>query len=298
MAHKSAFLRAPDKLPSVTPTASVVILTKNPGPPFGEVLDAIAAQRTDFPYELVVVDSGSTDGTKQLLRRYPLRLREIPPEQFNFGLTRNLAFSLARGQYIVTISQDVTPCDREWLRRITAPFSRSERVAAVQGATIAPERADVFYWERTDGHFYFTREVTKWLARHPGNLSFTNCAVRRSFWLAHQLVYTPFSEDKLFQKMIHDAGLEIIVAPDALCYHGHQYTLRSLATRLFGEGVGWRYAGLHYSLSECLLDIYHHKWMLRRGLEAYRAGELKTLPELLFPILRPLLLYCGNNFRE
>ena len=289
---------APDDVHSTVPKASVVILTKNAGQAFAKVLDAIAAQNADFTYELVIVDSGSTDGTRELLSRYPVRLTEIRPEHFNFGLTRNLAFSLARGEYIVTISQDVTPCQPDWLSRLIAPFSHDAKVAAVQGATTLPEHADVFYWERSDEGFYFTREVAKWLALHKCGLSFVNCAIRRSFWLHHQLEYTPFSEDKLFQKRIHDAGFEIAVARGALCYHGHQYSLRSLARRLVGEGVGWRYASLRYSLRECLLDIYAHKWMLRRAFEAYRAGELRSFPELFFPVLRPLLIYWGNTFRR
>ena len=91
---------------------SIVLLTKNAGPEFEKTLQAIAGQEAVYPFEVIAVDSGSTDGTLELLDRFNVKSYSIPPSDFNFGLTRNHAFSLAGGDFIITISQDVVPCDR------------------------------------------------------------------------------------------------------------------------------------------------------------------------------------------
>lgn len=274
---------------------SIVILTKNAGPAFRDTLDKIYAQKLNGEFELVIVDSGSTDGTIEMVKRYPARFYTISPEEFNFGRTRDYGFSLARGEFIATISQDVVPCDDRWLERMTANFAEDENIAATQGTTKLPLNADVFYWEKKES-YYYTSDVLKWFDQCPFNLSFVNCAVRKSFWQNHHMGSIPFSEDKVFCKSIYEAGKKVEVVRDAACYHGHQYSFRSLIVRLLGEGVGWRVAGVRYGLRDCLYDIYKHKWLMKRAFEEYLTGNIKTKQELFFPIIRPLMICWGNYF--
>jgi hypothetical protein len=104
-----------------------------------------------------------------------------------------------------------------------------------------------------------------------------------------------FSEDKLFQKMIHDYGMEVYFSEEAVCYHGHQYSMKSLIRRLKNEGIGWKYAGVSYGLVDCLKDIYHNKWLIRKSIGSMINGEIHTMQELLFPLLRPICVYHGNS---
>ncbi|MBE0568172.1 MAG: glycosyltransferase family 2 protein [Deltaproteobacteria bacterium] len=273
---------------------SIVLLTKNAGKEFVKTLEAISRQDVDFPFEIIVLDSGSTDGTLELSGKYDARIYRIPPAEFNFGLTRNHGFSLASGDFIVTISQDVVPFDKSWLEKMVSPFLTDKNVVAVQGKTVVPGKSEVFYWEKK-GFFYFTSESRNWIEKYKCGLSFVNCAVRRDFWEKHQLGSIPFSEDKVFQKMIHDSGMDIYVAKDAICFHGHQYSFKSLIDRLKNEGVGWRTAGVRYGLKDCLSDIYDNKWMIRNGFGGWMKGEIQTTQELLFPILRPVCICWGNS---
>lgn len=273
---------------------SIVILTKNAGPAFRQTLDQISAQTVDGDFELIIVDSGSSDGIVELLNNYPARLYTIRPDEFNFGLTRNYGFSLAKGEYIVTLSQDVTLSNQHWLANIIKPFQDNEMIAAVQGVICSSVNEDVFYWER-NGLFYFTSETAKWMSKYKIGLSFVCCAIRRSIWEQNQIGYTPFSEDKLFQMKIHNKGYQVVVARDAVCYHGHQYNFNSLRTRLLGEGMGWRYVGLRYTFKECLEDIIRNKWLIRKSFQAFFKRELNSMTELFFPLLRPILIYKGNR---
>ncbi len=273
---------------------SIVILTKNAGYDFEKTIDAIYKQRIDNGYEIIVVDSGSKDETLNILRKYGVKLYQISPNDFNFGLTRNYAFSLAKGDIIVTISQDVVPCNSLWLYNIIKPFYNNNNIVAVQGGTRIPEHSDVFYWEKI-GYFYFTSESVNWIKKHKCGLSFVNCAVRRDFWVNNQIGFTLYSEDKVFQKMIYESGNEVYIAEDSVCYHGHQYSIFSLIKRLINEGVGWKNVEVSYRLLDCLHDLYKNKWLIRKSFGAYTNKEINTIQELFFPLLRPICIYIGNK---
>lgn len=273
---------------------SIVILTKNAGSGLEKTLNSVCNQSIDSPYEIVIVDSGSTDETLSIANSYKVIIHKINSYEFNFGLTRNYAFSLTSGDILVTISQDVVPCNISWLRSIVYPFYENNKVAAVQGSTVSQDKTDVFYWEK-EGYFYFTSESKKWIEKHKYGLSFVNCAIRKKFWEKHQMGSMLFSEDKFFQKMIYESGMEIYFAEDAVCYHGHQYTLKSLINRLKNEGIGWKYVDVCYGLNDCIRDIYNNKWLIRKGFSSWMNGEIDTIQELLFPILRPVCIYYGNS---
>ena len=273
--------------------ASIVILTKNAGPSFRRTLEIIFNQETDWPYEVIAVDSGSSDETLDLLSAFSVHVHRINPASFNFGRTRNLGFSLARGTNIITISQDVIPIGRNWLTELCKPFE-DPNVAAVQGLCRPPEGGNVFFWEQK-GLFYFSSDSKQWGKKYGLGLSFVNCAIRRSFWKERPIRATPFSEDKLFQIEIARAAKKIITTKKADVLHGHQYSLRTLMTRLMGEGTGWRHAGVEYTFRDCIRDILQHKWMLRLGVDALTKGLIRSPAELFFPLLRPMCVYVGNH---
>jgi glycosyltransferase involved in cell wall biosynthesis len=83
------------------PLLSIILVTRNGAGTLPKVLHAIASQRTDFAFEIVAVDSGSTDGTVDLLERSVQRLVKIAAPAFNHGLTRNLAMEHAHGELAV-----------------------------------------------------------------------------------------------------------------------------------------------------------------------------------------------------
>src|SRR5690242_9063488 len=96
--------------------ATVIIPTKNGGDLFRSVLQRVLEQQTPWPFEVLVVDSGSSDGTVEFVRTQPtVRLHTIEPQQFGHGRTRNLAISLARGEFAALITQDALPAHDQWL---------------------------------------------------------------------------------------------------------------------------------------------------------------------------------------
>lgn len=80
---------------------SIILLTYNGIRYIDEVLRAIYRQQTSFPFEVIAIDSGSSDGTVDVLMSYPVRFYPIDKKQFGHGKTRNYGAELSRGQYLV-----------------------------------------------------------------------------------------------------------------------------------------------------------------------------------------------------
>ena len=87
-----------------------------------EVLAAVRAQKVERVIEILVVDSGSTDGSLEIARLSGARVVEIPKEEFSHGGTRNRMMKLARGDHIAFLTQDATPADDRWLASLLEGF--------------------------------------------------------------------------------------------------------------------------------------------------------------------------------
>jgi len=276
-------------------TVSIIYLTKNGGDLFRQSLASVLSQELDLPFEVIAVDSGSTDGTVEYLQTQPVRLFRTPPSDFNFGLSRDYAFSLAEGKFIVSISQDAVPANRQWLRELLAPFAY-DAIAVVQGIDLLPTDREVFYWDAV-GMFYQTRDCRKWNERYHGiGISFANCALRRSVWQENRLGPVEMSEDRVFQQRITARGHQCFIQWSANCFHSHTYPkVSQLAKRCANEGLGYRNVGVTYTVRDLVFDLLRPTaWYL--FLTGIFRGRIRSLPELLFPIIRPVAVFVGNRF--
>ena len=276
------------------PIVSIVYLTKNGGQLFQKSLDAVLSQKTDFPFEIIVVDSGSTDCTLKLVSQRNIGVYEIRPESFNFGLTRDYAFSLANGQIILTLSQDVVPASNDWLQLMIEPFN-DPQIAVVQGSDIAPLDVELFFWY-SNRLFYYTRDTVKWNRDNDGiGLSFTSCAIRKSAWSDNRIGKADMNEDKVFQLKLKGKGFKLVLQPLAKTYHAHMYNVKELANRCENEGMGWRCCYFDYTIIDMLIDMFNIK-IISVLVAGVISGKVKRWAELLFPVIRPFYLYKGNHY--
>ncbi len=119
--------RPPARAPLAVSSVSVVVPVKDGARHLEELLPAIAGQRIDADVEILVIDSGSTDGSPALARSLGATVIEIEPAEFGHGRTRNLAAFEATGDRIVFLTQDATPIGDGWL-------DRARRAARCRGA--------------------------------------------------------------------------------------------------------------------------------------------------------------------
>ena len=113
-------------------SASVVIPVKNGARHLGEVLAAVLAQEDGL--DVLVIDSGSDDGSPDIARAAGVRVLEIAPEEFGHGRTRNLGAEHTEGELICFLTQDATPVEG-WLDAYREAFEASSESASRMART-------------------------------------------------------------------------------------------------------------------------------------------------------------------
>ena len=220
----------------MTPKYSVVIPTRNGAATLPALLDALRSQRTTGALEIVAVDSGSTDGTIELLQPHVQTLIRISPEEFDHGLTRNLGVARARGEFVVLLVQDALPVGNMFLESLSAPLARDGRVAGTFARQQPRPEASAITRHYLGNWIASTTEPrTSALAEGQAQMdamtpmarllfcAFDNVAscIRRSIWETHPFKSTPIAEDLAWSLDVLRAGYSIAFAPNALVIHSH-----------------------------------------------------------------------------
>lgn len=130
---------------------SVVVPTYNGGERFKEQIRQLKNQKNCGSMQIVVVDSGSTDGTVEFCRKNNVKVIEIPNKDFSHSYARNLGADNADGRIIAFMTQDAVPTDNTWLRKISEPVLNGE-VAAASCGEDCPEGTDLYYLIASYGH--------------------------------------------------------------------------------------------------------------------------------------------------
>jgi rhamnosyltransferase len=264
--------------------ASILIPTKNGGQEFDSCLGAVYRQQDVGPVEVIVVDSGSTDETLEIARKYPVRLERIPPEEFHHARTRNFAAGLAAGRFLVFLSQDAIPTSDTWLAALIGNFEDTS-VGGVYGRQI-PKLGSSLERQHTLDTVYGEERIVKEPANRQRlgyryyHFSDANSAIRRDVWQA-----TGFPDRfKIFEdvgiaKRILDGGWKIVYEPRASVHHSHYHTTTQLFKRYFDIGYGFKHMGIwsEHTRSSMLREVWNLFWRkLRRSPGTRSAGLLGT----------------------
>lgn len=231
---------------------SIVIPTKNGGELFEEVLDMIDKQVTEYTYEVICVDSGSTDKTLDYIKKHKCILKKIAKEDFGHGKTRNLGASLGTGEFIVFITQDAKPASTEWLQNFIDAMKIDPDIAGGFGIHYPYDDCNIFdkrditalfkgygedntIYQIEDRYRYETEEGYRHLLAF---YSDNNSCMRRIFWEKYPYDDVNFAEDQIWAKKIIELGLKKLYCPFAPVYHSHNYPLNTYLRRYYDEYKG------------------------------------------------------------
>ena len=223
------------------PIASIIILTKNNSKDIGSCLKGVFDQELKW-FEVIVIDSGSSDGTVNIASGFKVRAQNISPIEFHHGRTRNLGASLARGRFLVFLAPDAWPVDSTWLRNLIAPFTDVE-VAATYGRQIPKKDANPverFFLEQIypkTGRTYSRRDLDEGNPERIVLLSDVCSALRKDVW--ERLRFDEkiiMSEDQEIARRILKQGWTIAYEPKCRVYHSHNYSLADVFRRYFDSG--------------------------------------------------------------
>jgi glycosyltransferase involved in cell wall biosynthesis len=246
-------------------TVTVAIPVLNGAGTLRAVFDALGAQRLDDDVELLVCDSGSTDGSRELAVQHGARVVEIPAAAFSHGGTRNLLMEEARGTHVAFLTQDSVPAGDSWLGELLRGFTLAPDVALTFGPYRAGAGAPVRVRRELDSWFEsFAPDGEPRVDRlEPaerniaprelfGARSFftdANGCVAREAWERVAFRAIPYAEDHQLALDMLSSGYAKAYMPRAAVVHWHEYTLRQELRRSFDE---WRAIGEIYGYVEPL----------------------------------------------
>jgi len=210
------------------PDISVIIRTKNEAEHIAEVIRRLKEQRYDGSVEIIVVDSGSADGTVEIAEKEGARVIRIKPEDFSFGGALNTGISNAGGEIIINLSGHSVPVHEDYFLQMIAPFENPV-VAATFGR-------DVPWPDECPSQ---TRDV---LQHFPpsgldGNrFSNANAAIRKNIWERIRFDESlTGSEDLLWAKQVMNLGYRIEYIPQAEVFHSHGPSPKFVYKRAYRE---------------------------------------------------------------
>jgi glycosyltransferase involved in cell wall biosynthesis len=269
---------------SPKPDVSVVIPVRDGGALFAGVLRALARQTVR--HELVVCDSGSSDGSPDLAREHGAHVIEIPHHLFSHGGVRNRLMEASSGVHVALLTQDSEPADERWLERLLEGFRLAADVAIAYGPyrprpqAPAPVRFELERWFASlsaDGAPRVERlesderslPALELIGRR-GFLTDANACVSRAAWESVPFREVPCAEDRVLAIDMMRAGYAKAYIPDAAVNHSHHYTTGEQMRRCFDEWRG-------------LLEVYGWREPASparllgqlRGAVGYARGELE-----------------------
>lgn len=225
------------------PKISIIIPVKNGISTIEACLSEIFKQTLISDTEVIIIDSGSTDSTLEIVKKYPIILHQIPPEEFGHGKTRNLGVSIAKGEFVVMTVQDARPSSDTWLETMLQHFEDSE-VAGVCGQQVVPH-------EKNKNPVEWFRPVSKpgFNVKHFPSGTFSelsnyeqwkncrwddvNAMYRKSVLEKIQFADVAFGEDMIWARDALKAGQKIVYDSRSQVCHYHHYTKKSaIAARL------------------------------------------------------------------
>jgi rhamnosyltransferase len=285
----------------MAPIVTVALPVLDGGQLLSEVLGAVDAQVVDREVELLVVDSGSTDGSREVARSVGARVVEIARREFNHGATRNRLMELANGEHVVFLTQDSRPAGDRWLAALLHGFTLADDVALVCGP----------YLPRPDASPMVRRELAEYFATFGGVrvdrgaggdgphrfFSSANGAVARWAWRRIPFRPMPYAEDHQLAQEMLAAGFAKAYVPDAAVVHSHDLPpLRALGRyfddfRAFAEVSGHREPmTLRYVAARVRNDVAADRAFMRR-----EGVDVQTMRSLQHHVARALGRSLGSN---
>lgn len=274
---------------------SVIIPARNASDTLSDCLRAISAQEgIDLPYEVIVVDDGSTDDTGQIALGYEARV--VTLDGRGPAAARNTGAQNARGEILVFTDADCQPA-RDWLARLTLPF-RDPEIVGVRGAYRTHQQSWVPRFVQEEYAFKYRRMerysaidfIDTYSAAYRRQVFLENCGFEEAFPV-------PSVEDQEFSFRLARKGYKMVFAPQAIVFHRHDRNLGEYWRRKFGIGY-WKALLLRWLPERVFADTHTPRsqraqiFLLALGFISFVLG-LFWKPFLIISICCLMLFYLS-----
>jgi rhamnosyltransferase len=213
------------------PLVSIVMRSFNEAWALKDTLPALMAQNWTN-WELIVIDSGSSDGSVELVRAaQPRHFIQIQPNQYNPSRVMNHGLRLAQSELCIFLNADATPQGSNWLRPLATALS-DPKTAAVFGRQIPRPNCQAVFASDYDRCFGPQRESASW--EH--FFSMVSSGLRKDVWLQRGFREDlQYAEDDEYTRWCRAQGYRIAYCAESVAMHSHNYTLRQAYKRAHGD---------------------------------------------------------------
>lgn len=213
---------------------SVVIRTLNEAKHLPELLAAVHTQNMDgLECEVLLVDSGSTDGTLQIAETHGCRIVHIQKDVFSFGRSLNIGCQAATGEVLVFVSGHCIPCDAEWIAKLVAPLGK-DRIVCSYGGQVGGD--STHFSEHQIFAKYFPAQSK--VPQDGFYCNNANAALLRSEWESVRFDEELTGlEDMFLAKELVQRGRKIAYVAEAKVFHLHDETWRQVKRRFEREAI-------------------------------------------------------------
>ena len=223
---------------------SVVIPTFNGGKNLIRCISSVLAQKVGCPFEIVIIDSESNDGSiieiKRMLKESHIshKIISIKQKDFKHGHSRNKAIQDCTGEIIALLTQDAIPVNNTWLSNLIFPFETDSKIAGVFGRHEAYKSHSVLLKRDIKNHFLNMEDLTireifdygeynenEKIRQKLHFFSNNNSAIKKSVWASNPFPDVLFGEDQTWAKIVLEKGFKTSYQKDSVVYHSHDYGL-------------------------------------------------------------------------
>jgi rhamnosyltransferase len=214
------------------PLVSIIIRSFNEGWALRQTLPALRCQNYSH-FELIVIDSGSSDGSQELIRAVnPDHFIQLRPQDYNPSRVMNRGMEIARAEFGIFLNADATPVDQNWLRPLVTALLDAQ-TAAVYGRQVPRPNCRAVYASDYERCFGRKRESRRW--EH--FFSMVSSGLRRDVWARRGfLEKMQYSEDDEYTRWCRAQGYKVVYCPESVVIHSHNYTPAQAYKRSYGEG--------------------------------------------------------------
>ena len=196
-----------------------------------DTLQALQAQ--DYQnYELIVIDSGSTDGSQALIQAvHPAHFVQITPQEYNPSKVMNHGMRLAKSDICIFLNADATPQGPQWLRPLVEALQDPEVAACFGKQLPRPDCHAVFACDY-DRCFGEQRESATW----DHFFSMVSSGLRKDVWALRGFREDlQYAEDDEYTRWCKAAGYAVRYVPQSVAMHSHNYTPEQSYRRAYGD---------------------------------------------------------------
>jgi cellulose synthase/poly-beta-1,6-N-acetylglucosamine synthase-like glycosyltransferase len=232
---------------------SVVVPARNAGQTIGECLDSLLTQSEPRErYEVIVVDDGSTDGTRQVVQGYEVTLLDQPHE--GPAAARNRGVAASSGEVVLFTDADCVPAP-DWIDEMARPF-QDQDVVGVKGAYRTRQRGVMPRFVQCEYEERYERMAK---VKQIDFIDTYSAGYRRQIFLTEGGFDTDYPdasvEDQELSFRLAERGYKMVFNPRAIVYHRHPETLRAYFGRKFNIGY-WKVRVLRRHPGKALRDSH------------------------------------------